>query len=710
MRIIFNGHTLAALILFVFSFFSLSAKSSKQNIEVKDSAIILENARYSYLSGNYEVSFQKYQSIVTSSKSLIQSDWIKFRGAAILLGDKELFRFDELFKAYGYPVWSNEIFVNTDIVDGDFKAHRLEWNSDNYEEFAPFLFKGKLFLTSSQPNYNANFGKYFLNKQSYYDIYYIDSFGQLKNANDIFNRLSAKSLNSHLHDGPFTANADGSRIIITRNTPTQKGQIGMGLFETVLSAEKNTYSALKLLDKTSKQFNNQHAFFHTNNQKIYFSSDKFGGFGGFDLYSMDFDSNSNSWLEPINLGTHINTAGDEVFPTFFNDILYFSSNGYKTTGNLDIMMNNEKGTRELSQFNSVWDDYHPFFVNDSIGYFCSNRFNGYGSDDILAFSFKEITKIKEYKFILNHVEIDTLITEVLVSFGGKDTSLTVLGRFFTFKPSSSFNDSKLVVAFKTEGYFQEDTILFLGEDSEIPFKLSAFQLPTKPIPVLILEANEQSGEIPKTPGNLFYKVSVDGQRFFDDSAQMESGVFSKAMPIFKDVNTVWFQYDLHYKGYLNLSDSFRMNISGLDSIYLNLFSPRLKAIQKTQKGLDIGKYYNIGMIYFDLNKYDIREDAAIELNKIIKALNDNPEISIELGSHTDCRGTTISNQKLSQKRAEASVSYIVDKGFINPNRITSKGYGESKIINKCIDGVLCTPDEHSVNRRTEFKITNVVLD
>jgi len=132
------------------------------------------------------------------------------------------------------------------------------------------------------------------------------------------------------------------------------------------------------------------------------------------------------------------------------------------------------------------------------------------------------------------------------------------------------------------------------------------------------------------------------------------------------------------------------------------------ALEKTKKGLDIGKYYKVGMIYFDVNKFNIRPDAAIELDKIIKALVENPEISIELGSHTDCRGSAKSNQTLSQNRAESSANYIIEKGNISKDRLTFKGYGETQILNKCIDGVQCTPDEHALNRRTEFKITNVI--
>jgi outer membrane protein OmpA-like peptidoglycan-associated protein/tetratricopeptide (TPR) repeat protein len=113
--------------------------------------------------------------------------------------------------------------------------------------------------------------------------------------------------------------------------------------------------------------------------------------------------------------------------------------------------------------------------------------------------------------------------------------------------------------------------------------------------------------------------------------------------------------------------------------------------------------YEIENIYYDFNKYYIRPDAAEELDKLVQVMKENP-VTIELGSHTDCRGSDEYNLDLSQKRAESAVRYIVLQG-IDASRITAKGYGESRLVNHCSDGVYCTPEEHQANRRTEFKVT-----
>jgi outer membrane protein OmpA-like peptidoglycan-associated protein len=120
--------------------------------------------------------------------------------------------------------------------------------------------------------------------------------------------------------------------------------------------------------------------------------------------------------------------------------------------------------------------------------------------------------------------------------------------------------------------------------------------------------------------------------------------------------------------------------------------------------ITLNKAIRIENIYYDFDKSDIRPDAAIELDKLIKILQDNPGIVVELGSHTDSRGNDDYNLALSQRRADAAVKYITEKGNIDAGRILARGYGETRLLNKCANGVDCTPEEHQLNRRTEFTI------
>jgi outer membrane protein OmpA-like peptidoglycan-associated protein len=109
-------------------------------------------------------------------------------------------------------------------------------------------------------------------------------------------------------------------------------------------------------------------------------------------------------------------------------------------------------------------------------------------------------------------------------------------------------------------------------------------------------------------------------------------------------------------------------------------------------------------IYFDLDKYNIREDAALELDKVVELMNKYPGMVIRLESHTDSRANDEYNMVLSNNRAKSTYDYIIEKG-IAPERITKyEGFGESQLVNKCENGVKCSEEEHELNRRTEFII------
>lgn len=111
-------------------------------------------------------------------------------------------------------------------------------------------------------------------------------------------------------------------------------------------------------------------------------------------------------------------------------------------------------------------------------------------------------------------------------------------------------------------------------------------------------------------------------------------------------------------------------------------------------------------IYFDLSKWNIRPDAAIELDKVVALMEEYPSMVIELRAHTDARGSSSSNMTLSDKRAKSSAAYIVSKG-IDINRIKGQGYGETLILNECVDGIRCSEEKHQWNRRVEVAILSM---
>lgn len=129
-----------------------------------------------------------------------------------------------------------------------------------------------------------------------------------------------------------------------------------------------------------------------------------------------------------------------------------------------------------------------------------------------------------------------------------------------------------------------------------------------------------------------------------------------------------------------------------------------KKVKPVTVGDDLAKAFGIKIIYFDLDKWNIRPDAALELEKILDVMEQYPNMKIDVRSHTDSRQTHKYNEKLSDRRAKSTMSWLVKNG-INASRLTGKGYGETQLVNKCADNVQCTEEEHQANRRSEFIIT-----
>jgi len=131
-----------------------------------------------------------------------------------------------------------------------------------------------------------------------------------------------------------------------------------------------------------------------------------------------------------------------------------------------------------------------------------------------------------------------------------------------------------------------------------------------------------------------------------------------------------------------------------------------KIKKQIQVGDDLAKKFGIQTIYFDLDKAIIRDEAAVELAKILDVLEQNPTMCIAIKSHTDSRQTSHYNEDLSERRAKATHEWLVGKG-INPARMTFKGYGETQLVNNCSDGIECSEAQHQANRRSEFIIISL---
>ena len=135
-----------------------------------------------------------------------------------------------------------------------------------------------------------------------------------------------------------------------------------------------------------------------------------------------------------------------------------------------------------------------------------------------------------------------------------------------------------------------------------------------------------------------------------------------------------------------------------DTLYVDMYLEPIDTIRSI----------TIKDIYYELDKADLRPESKKGLDSLYSILMAYPTIQIEISSHTDSRGSNNYNEDLSQRRAESVVRYMVSTKKVPENRLVARGYGETKLLNKCADGVNCSEEEHQINRRTEFRILGQV--
>ena len=375
-----------------------------------------------------------------------------------------------------------------------------------------------------------------------------------------------------------------------------------------------------------------------------------------EIYSSNKDANGK-WTVPIPFSyNNVNeySVGDP-FISKDGKSLYFTSNLLGGLGGTDIYVSfkTDKGgwglPVNLKEVNTPGNERTPFFDADNNFYFSSDGMIGMGGLDIFK----------------------------AVMAAGKIGRPVNMG----YPINSPQDDFAYNLISATNGYLSSNRIEGLGDDDIYRFKaqeLIVFRLTGiaydkqtgKPLANAIVSLAKVGG------GVLKVQTEADGRYKFNLDKSSD--------------------YNLTGEKTNYRSDGAKVSTQGL------LTSTELKQ-DLYLEAIVINKAIRIENIYYDFDKSNIRPDAAIELDKLVKIMQENPTIWIELGSHTDSRGNDQYNQWLSQSRANSAVQYIIDRG-IEKNRITAKGYGESQLMNKCSNGVKCTEAEHQLNRRTEFKI------
>ena len=457
-------------------------------------------------------------------------------------------------------------------------------------------------------------------------------------------------------------------------------------------------------------------------QRMFFVSDRPGGFGGRDIYIMRKLPNGE-WSLPSNLGPKINTVYDEDSPfiSVDNKSLYFASNGITSMGGFDVFLSILVDENEWSApvnlgypLNSTADDiFYTTTIDGLTGYLTSVRRDGFGDKDIYEIKNDQFQpqNIAVLKGKINTVENTPLPTDITVTLVCNDCGTGEAkdllprnrdGRFLSTLEACR----KYTVVYKRAGeeFYHEDieTNCDMGYQ-EINVSILLRLKDMKVIPFdhynLIGNLRQKSDKMPIENAKVQF-INPSTKEVVEEIYTDNSGNFSPKLLDGKSLDdTINYQVRISKKDYLTQLFDVNKVLGDTQEIVLNY------QLEKMDIGVDIGKVLNLSPINFDLNKSNIRPDAQVELDKIVKIMNDNPTIKVELSSHTDCRGSDKYNMALSQRRAKSSADYIKDK-ITNPERIYGKGYGETRLLNdcNCTTNTTCTEEEHAVNRRTEFTI------
>lgn len=273
----------------------------------------------------------------------------------------------------------------------EYEVKNVESINTKRSEFCPIIINNKLVFVAEKINDIVDFEKSLTNNQPFLNIFA----SEIKNNEVKKEKLLSKKVNSNFHDGPITFSGDGKVAAYTRvNYIVNKKNKNFINRAKIYFSEVNgkSFSKAKPFVYNSDDYSCAHPALSADGTILYFASDMPGTLGGQDIWMCK--KNGDGWDKPVNLGFDINTSGDEVFPSVKKDgTLYFSSNGLPGFGDLDVFSAKQKDGKWLLNrnegllLNSKSDDFGITFLNDTTGYFSSNREGGKGEDDIYYFKF-----------------------------------------------------------------------------------------------------------------------------------------------------------------------------------------------------------------------------------------------------------------------------------------------------------------------------------
>lgn len=569
-----------------------------------------------YMNGKYEESVKWYGELFDQNPAQANIYNLRYSQSLKATGQKQL------AKTYYDSFLSNIDQKSDDLISvdrylemieqnsGRYTMNKLSLNSDGIDFGVGYKGNESIIFASSRDQGVLRDRRSSWDNQPYLDLYEAKIIAA--DSLDVPQKLKGK-VNSKYHESTVAFSKSGTTMYFTRSnkkSADKKSPLKLKIYRSEL--ENGKWTKGQDLTINSADFNTAHPALNSEEDKLYFTSDRPGGEGQTDLYYAPINEDGSLGI-PVNLGKKVNTPGRESFPFVSQDnALYFSSDGHFGLGGYDVFYIKLDGQGYKGSLlnvgkpiNSLYDDV-AYVTKGGKGYISSNRSDvGESYDNI--YGFEESSPIKDvYSSVLHGVVTD-------------------------------------------------------GKSNE----------PIADATIQILDVDNNLIQVLKTDSEGFYKTNVAYHMDYVVKATKDDYTGADAFSA---------------KGESDRTHNFVLN-SSKESLEANK---------------DLAKILNI-IIYFDFDKYNIRPDAEVELQKIVETLKRYPNIKIAIGSHTDSRANDAYNQVLSDKRAKSTMEYLIKEG-ISKQRLTAKGYGETQLLNNCSNGVSCSEKEHQKNRRSEFII------
>lgn len=572
-----------------------------------------------------------------------------------------------------------------------FHIKNMPFNSPN-SDFSAIPWGGGVLFTSGRRT-GLFAPKFEWNNTPFFDLYYSafdDSLGFQEAV-----RIKG-SVNTKWHEGPASVSLADSQLYFTRNNYYQfeQGVSNAGVVKLNVYTAKyqnGKWVNTQEISLNHPQFSTAHPTITEDGNTMFFVSDKPGGSGGTDIYMAERVGGTR-WARPVNLGSKINTEGNEMFPFIWKDsLLFFSTDGQTVFGGLDIYMASKDRFGEWKKpvnlgypINSTSDDF-GFYIdsNYASGYFSSNRDGGMGDDDIYGFTRNTIR--------MKGLVVDNKTHETL-SKANVELIFTETGQLAAKSKTSA------------SGYFEFEIIPGIAYTLQTDY-------PAYNENTILIKTNEQDKEIllpvflQRTIiySTVFFNFQTDSWHFLPDLIQVHiklsgDSTFSQVLNLPKRKGVVRFGQDsiftlcVKIPGFYTWRDTLStMHIIKPQVFDLNIFLRPVITGEMMRMAISLDDTFNP------------MPGSVREIYRIYDLLFDNEALQIEIGAHTSSEGSKGYNLEHTQKIANAIRTKLAAMG-IDEKRLTAIGYGEKYLLNDCNDKVPCSEAEHQVNKRIEIKI------